>query len=61
MRKRIALAILILLSATPTLPSCGDSPSDPCCKVCTTGKPCGDTCISASATCSVGPGCACAG
>jgi hypothetical protein len=30
-----------------------------CCKVCTKGKPCGDTCISQDKTCHVGPGCAC--
>jgi len=32
-----------------------------CCKICTTGKACGDTCISRSKTCHVGPGCACDG
>ena len=32
-----------------------------CCKVCTTGKACGDTCIAQSATCHVGSGCACNG
>lgn len=32
-----------------------------CCKICTKGKACGDTCISASYTCHVGPGCACNG
>jgi len=30
-----------------------------CCKVCTIGKACGDTCISREYTCHVGPGCAC--
>ena len=35
------------------------SPS--CCKVCTTGKACGDSCISQSYTCHKGPGCACDG
>src|SRR5438067_6391804 len=30
-----------------------------CCKVCTMGKACGDTCISRQYTCHVGPGCAC--
>lgn len=30
-----------------------------CCKICTTGKACGDTCISRSNTCRKGPGCAC--
>jgi hypothetical protein len=30
-----------------------------CCKVCTKGCPCGNTCISCSKDCHVGPGCAC--
>jgi len=30
-----------------------------CCKVCSTGKPCGDTCIAREKVCHVGPGCAC--
>lgn len=37
------------------------SPPPACCKVCTTGKACGDSCISRSNTCHVGPGCACNG
>jgi hypothetical protein len=32
---------------------------DGCCKVCTTGKPCGDTCISEQDTCHTAAGCAC--
>jgi hypothetical protein len=32
-----------------------------CCKVCTTGKACGNTCISRDKVCHVGPGCACDG
>jgi hypothetical protein len=32
-----------------------------CCKVCRTGKACGDTCISRSYECHVGSGCACNG
>lgn len=36
-------------------------PRSPCCRVCTTGKACGDTCIDASRTCSTPPGCACNG
>jgi hypothetical protein len=35
--------------------------STSCCKVCTTGKACGDSCISRSYTCHKGPGCACNG
>jgi hypothetical protein len=43
-------------------PRAGPVPGFPgmnCCKVCTTGKACGDTCISRQYTCHVGPGCAC--
>ena len=32
-----------------------------CCKICTKGQACGDTCISMDKTCHVGPGCACNG
>ncbi len=32
-----------------------------CCRVCTTGKACGDSCISRSKTCRQPPGCACDG
>lgn len=30
-----------------------------CCKFCSSGKPCGDSCISSRYTCHKGPGCAC--
>jgi hypothetical protein len=36
-------------------------PGGYCCKICTKGKACGNTCISRSYTCHVGPGCACNG
>lgn len=32
-----------------------------CCKVCTTGKACGNSCIARSKTCHKGRGCACNG
>ena len=32
-----------------------------CCKTCTKGKACGDSCISKDKTCNVGKGCACDG
>jgi micrococcal nuclease len=34
-------------------------PADQCCKVCRKGQVCGDSCISATATCRQGRGCAC--
>ena len=56
------LAIVSPILATGSVVGCGDStgPSG-CCKTCTTGKACGDTCISRDKTCHVGPGCACNG
>jgi hypothetical protein len=46
---------------SPTGPSggSGGGTTQPCCRVCTQGKACGDTCINVSFTCHVGPGCAC--
>lgn len=32
-----------------------------CCKICTKGKACGDTCIAKDKVCHKGPGCACNG
>ncbi|MDK3020662.1 hypothetical protein [Pseudodonghicola flavimaris] len=32
-----------------------------CCKICKKGKACGNSCISKSKSCRVGPGCACNG
>lgn len=37
----------------------GEPPAEECCRVCTSGKPCGDSCIAMDATCSQPPGCAC--
>jgi hypothetical protein len=48
---------------TPTpapTPSPTPTPTPGCCRVCTTGKPCGDTCIASNLTCRTAPGCACA-
>lgn len=42
---------------------CGPTPAYadhvPCCRYCSTGKACGNSCISRSKTCRVGHGCAC--
>lgn len=42
-------------------PSPPTSPSPPrtCCRVCRTGKPCGDSCIASNKTCRTPGGCAC--
>ena len=62
-RRFFTLLVLIiplsLAVGTPT--SCGPNTSGVCCKTCTTGKACGDSCISRDKTCRVGSGCACNG
>ena len=57
------LVVMIPLSlATGTATGCKpDSVSGVCCRTCTTGKACGDSCISRDKTCQVGAGCACNG
>lgn len=39
----------------------GSTGGSSCCKICTTGKACGDTCIKKEFTCTTPPGCACNG
>jgi len=39
----------------------GDLSDAACCKICTTGKACGDSCINRSYNCTKGAGCACDG
>jgi hypothetical protein len=66
MRKVIAILraipLLLLTAGAPVVGlACKDSTSPGCCKVCKTGKPCGDTCISKTETCHTSGGCACQG
>ena len=64
------LAYFALLAAMPLLASCstanacmavGASAAAECCKTCTKGKACGDTCISKDYECTKPSGCACNG
>lgn len=57
----LALAFLFAVFLAGCGSSSGGSGGGACCKICTTGKACGDTCISKSYSCNVGPGCACNG
>jgi hypothetical protein len=55
-------ACLALGASVPNLSACSDSPTGSgCCRVCRTGKPCGDACIDRDKTCNTTGGCACAG
>ncbi len=58
-----ALALTLAAASGPPLTAACKSSSAPssCCKVCTTGKACGDSCIPTTGTCSQPPGCACNG
>lgn len=68
MKALIALAsALVLATSALAAPAAGPMTPIPeaaspaaCCKVCTKGKPCGDSCIARTKTCHQPPGCACA-
>ena len=51
----VTITALSRLLPSATAPSGSSS----CCRVCTTGKACGDSCIAKSYSCNVGAGCAC--
>lgn len=56
--------VLVLTSSAPLMTACSDGPTGPsgtCCKVCRSGKACGDTCIAKDKTCNTSGGCACNG
>jgi hypothetical protein len=46
-------------TAQPQSPPQSGGGGGQCCKICSVGIPCGNTCIAASKTCHVGQGCAC--
>jgi hypothetical protein len=48
-------------AAVPAAPARPAAPTAACCRVCTTGKACGNSCIAARLNCRVGAGCACNG
>ena len=58
----LALSLVGVGGSAASLSGCTVSGGqEGCCKVCRTGKACGDTCISRSYECHVGAGCACNG
>jgi hypothetical protein len=60
MRRGVLIALLAFTSiaATPlTSSKCGAQTR--CCKICTKGKACGNSCIARDRTCHKGKGCAC--
>jgi hypothetical protein len=57
-RAGVLLAPLMVSASVPLLNGCGGG-GDGCCKVCSEGKACGDSCIAADQTCNTVGGCAC--
>jgi SH3-like domain-containing protein len=54
--------IVVVVTATPAAePQAAQPPARTCCKICSKGKACGDSCISRDKTCHKGVGCACDG
>lgn len=56
---RLAIAVAPFVPLTPPTSSTPPAQRQTCCKYCSTGKACGDSCISRSYTCRRGAGCAC--
>jgi len=56
-----ALAVIPAAAGLIAAPLTPAPATRPCCRVCTTGKACGNTCISRNLTCRQPPGCACNG
>ena len=50
---------LIVTASVPALQGCGGDGGDNCCRVCDTGKACGDACIAKTDSCNKSGGCAC--
>ncbi len=65
--KRIEAMLLETLPSVPAVTPARSTPPPtpptrrPCCRICTTGKPCGNSCISRNYTCRRPSGCACNG
>jgi competence protein ComEC len=53
------LAPPVTTPSTPTTPTPTPPSVQGCCRICTAGKACGDSCIAKNKNCNVGPGCAC--
>lgn len=61
MKMFVIAAFLALGSATAGPCAIASANAYACCKVCTKGKACGDSCIARDKQCHKGPGCACNG
>ncbi|MCW3836690.1 hypothetical protein ACFQ1E_12570 [Sphingomonas canadensis] len=60
---RLVATLLLIAAAGPAAidPCTARAAAGACCKVCTKGKACGNTCIARHLNCHQPPGCACNG
>jgi hypothetical protein len=56
---RVVIVPVLLSLAFTFGPACAVTGQAGCCKICSVGKACGDSCINAAYTCHKGAGCAC--
>lgn len=66
MKKLMHVVVFVSAGSLGLIAACGDDTepttySNPCCRVCKSGKACGDGCIAASSNCSKPSGCSCNG
>jgi len=63
MRLLFAAALLFVgpVAVNPCMSIVSGARANACCKTCSKGKACGDSCISRDKTCHKGQGCACDG
>jgi hypothetical protein len=55
----VGLALLGASTLGAAAPLCGTAYAQSCCKVCSKGKACGNSCIARDKVCHKGKGCAC--
>lgn len=62
MKRALALVFLLGSAIGLSVSACSDDyTGGGCCKKCSSGKPCGDSCIASGSQCNAPPGCACYG
>ena len=62
MRSVVTRVVFLIIALSLTTMSCDIlSSTGGCCRICTRGKPCGDSCIARNKVCRRGSGCACSG
>ena len=61
MKHLLAAVALLVVPMAADAPLCGSAQAYACCKTCSKGKACGNSCIAKDKNCHQPPGCACDG